>query len=290
MNVFFFGLGFSSRAAAKSIQALKGAEAQIAGTTRSAAKADALRADNIVPYLFDDAQSEATLAVGLAQATHVVHSIAPTEDGDAVLTHHLADLQQSKNLQWLCYYSTVGVYGNFDGAWIDENADCRPLNKRSQWRVSAEQKWRDFAAEKDVPLLVLRLAGIYGPGRSSFDKLASGKARRIIKPGQVFNRIHVADIGRVTALAAEQKLNGTFNLTDDMPAPPQDLITHAAEMLCIAPPPAVPFEEADMSPMARSFYSDNKRVSNAAIKKALGIDLLYPTYHEGLADIYRNRA
>lgn len=290
MNVFFFGLGFSSRAAATSIQALNGAATQIAGTTRSVAKADALKADNIVPHLFDGTRLDATLAAGLAQATHVVHSIAPTEGGDAVLTHYLTNLQQSKSLQWLCYYSTVGVYGNFDGAWIDESADCRPLNKRSQWRVSAEQKWRDFAAKKDLPLLILRLAGIYGPGRSSFDKLASGKARRIIKPGQVFNRIHVADIGRVTALAAAQKLNGTFNLTDDMPAPPQDLITHAADMLGIIPPPAVPFEEADMSPMARSFYSDNKRVSNTAIKKALGIDLLYPTYHEGLADIHRNGA
>ena len=136
-----------------------------------------------------------------------------------------------------------------------------------------------------MPLLVLRLAGIYGPGRSAFDKLREGTARRIVKPGQVFNRIHVEDIGRVTALAAQRKLSGTFNLADNEPAPPQDLIEYAARQMGVAVPPDVPFAEANMTPMARSFYSDNKRVSNKAIREALGIELLYPTYREGLAAI-----
>lgn len=288
MKLFFFGLGFSSHAAALMTRDLVDAKAHVSGTTRSVTKAYSLAEQHIDAYIFDGSAPAPALQPALADATHVIHSIAPDEHGDAVFMQHLNDLQHSKNLEWLCYYSTVGVYGNFDGAWIDEGADCHPINKRSQWRVTVEQQWRDFAAEKHVPLLILRLAGIYGPGRSSFDKLQSGKARRIIKPGQVFNRIHVDDIGRVTALAAKQKLSGTFNLADNEPAPPQDLITHAAEMMDVAPPPAIPFEDAEMTPMARSFYSDNKRVSNAAIKKALDIELLYPTYREGLAAIHGN--
>jgi nucleoside-diphosphate-sugar epimerase len=151
--------------------------------------------------------------------------------------------------------------------------------------VEVEQQWRDYSAGRGLPLMVLRLAGIYGPGRSAFDKLRDGTARRIVKPNQVFNRIHVEDIGRVTMLAAKAKLAGTFNLADDLPAPPQDVIAHAADLLGIAPPPEVRFETADMTPMARSFYADNKRVSNHAIKAALGAELLYPTYREGLAAI-----
>ena len=150
----------------------------------------------------------------------------------------------------------------------------------------AEAAWRDYARERGVPLAILRLAGIYGPGRSTFDKLRDGTARRVIKPGQVFNRIHVEDIGRVTALAAAARLEGTFNLADDEPAPPQDLVSHAAAMLGVAPPPEIAFDVANLTPMQRSFYADNKRVSNAAIKTALGIELLYPTYREGLASIF----
>ena len=141
-----------------------------------------------------------------------------------------------------------------------------------------------------MPLTILRLAGIYGPGRSSFDKLADGTARRVVKQGQVFNRIHVADIGRITALAAEQRLDGVFNLADDEPAPPQDLITYAAEKMGVAPPPEVPFETAEMTPMARSFYADNKRVSNKAIKDALGIELLFPDYRAGLDAVWKERS
>jgi nucleoside-diphosphate-sugar epimerase len=159
---------------------------------------------------------------------------------------------------------------------------------RSDWRVSAEQEWRDLAAARGVPLTILRLAGIYGPGRSTFEKLRAGTARRVIKPGQVFNRIHVADIARVTALAAEARVDGTFNLADDEPAPPQDVIEHAARMTGLPVPPDLPYETAEMTPMQRSFYRDNKRVSNRAIKEALGIDLLYPNYRVGLAQILEN--
>ena len=220
------------------------------------------------------------------RATHLVLSIPPDETGDPVLALHRDTLDAASDLQWIGYYSTVGVYGDFGGEWIDESAPTRPANPRAQRRVAAERQWRDYAAGRGLPLLVLRLAGIYGPGRSAFDKLRDGTARRIVKPGQVFNRIHVEDIGRVTQLAAERRLAGTYNLSDDEPAPRPDLVTHAAALLGVAPPPEIPFERAEMTEMARSFYADNKRVSSRAIKRALGIELLYPTYREGLAAIH----
>jgi nucleoside-diphosphate-sugar epimerase len=286
MNFFFFGMGYSSLATARAIHTLVDPAATIAGTTRNADNAGVLAYSSIRVHVFNGTEPGHTLTQDLLRASHVVVSIAPDEHGDPVLAHQRDTLDAAKNLQWLCYFSTVGVYGNFDGAWIDETAPRQPLNQRSRQRMLAEDAWRAYAGQRAIPLLILRLAGIYGPGRSSFDKLKDGTARRIVKPGQVFNRIHVDDIGRITALAAERRLSGIFNLADDEPAPPQDLITHAAAMMGIAPPPETPFDEAQMTPMARSFYSDNKRVSNAAIKAALGIELLYPTYREGLSSLY----
>lgn len=285
MEFFFFGMGYSSCAAAQAVHQLIDAQISISGTTRDAEKTSNCDGVDYRSHMFDGTKPGATLGKDLAAATHVIQSIAPDEDGDAVLIHHRENLECSDVLEWLCYFSTVGVYGNADGAWIDESAPCNPQNKRSQWRLLAEEQWRTFAKEKGVPLLILRLAGIYGPGRSAFDRLKAGTARRIIKPGQVFNRIHVKDIGRVTALAAKAKLAGTFNLADDEPAPPQDVVAHAANMAGTNPPPETPFADADMTKMARSFYADNKRVSNAAIKSALGVKLLYPTYRQGLLAI-----
>ncbi|GAB5427825.1 MAG: SDR family oxidoreductase [Devosia indica] len=282
-QAFFFGLGFSSINAAHAMR--ENGFARIGGTVRSSEKAAHLRAGGIDAVLFDGMAPGPEVGQALATASHVILSIAPDEAGDPALRHHRADLDAASQLQWLCYYSTVGVYGDFDGEWIDETAPLVPRNMRSDRRVLAEQAWRDYAAERGVPLCILRLAGIYGPGRSSFDKLRAGTARRVIKPGQVFNRIHVADIARVTALAADQRLDGTFNLADDEPAPPQDVIAHAAQMIGLDVPPDLPIETAEMTPMQRSFYRDNKRVSNRAIKQALGIELLYPDYRAGLAQI-----
>jgi len=282
MRVFFFGMGFSSLAAARAIHETIDRDAVIAGTTRSEEGLEAVAESPYRMHVFDGSAPGDTLREDLRRATHVVLSIPPTEDGDPALNLHRSDLDAAPDLEWICYYSTVGVYGDFGGQWIDETAPTRPINQRSAHRVVVEQQWRDYAAQRGVPLLILRLAGIYGPGRSSFDKLREGTARRIVKPGQVFNRIHVEDIGRVTALAAARKLAGTFNLADDEPAPPQDLIEYAARAMGVAVPLDVPFEQAQMTPMARSFYSDNKRVSNSAIKQALGIELLYPNYRVGL--------
>jgi dTDP-4-dehydrorhamnose reductase len=285
MKAFFFGLGFSSLAAVAALR-MQSEITDISGTVRTEDKADRLTVDGIRAHVFDGTMPGATLGGDLRQASHVVLSIAPGAEGDPALLHHRADLDAAEGLQWLCYYSTVGVYGDFGGEWIDETAPLVPRNDRSDRRVVAEQAWRDYAQARGVPLAILRLAGIYGPGRSTFDKLRDGTARRIVKPGQVFNRIHVQDIARVTALAAEARLDGTFNLADDEPAPPQDLVTHAAAMMGVEPPAAMPFDTAELTPMQRSFYADNKRVSNRLIKQALGIDLLYPNYREGLASIW----
>ena len=285
MKVLFFGLGFSSQASARAIR-IRDEYASIMGTVRTAERENALEATGLAAIVFDGTRPSPVVSVALADTTHVVVSIAPDADGDVVLRHHRADLDAAKDLEWICYYSTVGVYGDFDGAWIDESAPLVPRNMRSDLRVLAEQEWRDYAAQRGVKLCILRLAGIYGPGRSSFDKLRDGTARRIIKPGQVFNRIHVEDIARVTALAAERRLEGTFNMADDEPTPPQDVFEHAAGMMGVPVPPDMPFETAEMSPMQKSFYRDNKRVSNKAIKTALGIELLYPSFREGLAAIW----
>jgi nucleoside-diphosphate-sugar epimerase len=284
MQAFFFGLGFSSQASAQVLQQ-RAPSTRIAGTVRSQDKANALAEYSLQALLFDGGAKTPAVTEVLRTTTHVIQSIAPDDAGDPVLRLFRDDLRAAQKLEWLCYYSTVGVYGDFGGEWIDETAPLVPRNLRSDWRVLAEEEWRHFARESGLPLTILRLAGIYGPGRSTFDKLRSGTARRVIKPGQVFNRIHVADIARVTALAAEARLDGTFNLADDEPAPPQDVIEYAANMINMPVPSGLPYETADMTPMQRSFYRDNKRVSNRAIKSALGIDLLYPHYRAGLTQI-----
>lgn len=286
MKVFIFGLGFSSRAAVRALHSHVGAGLAIAGTTRGAEKGAALTLEGVATHVFDGTAPGQTLVPALCEASHVVVSAPPGNDGDPVLNHHGADLMASNALEWLCYYSTVGVYGDYGGAWIDESASPQPVNERSRRRVDAEQSWRAFAAGKGVPLVILRLAGIYGPGRSAIDKLKAGTSRRVVKPGQVFNRIHAADIGEATARAAERKLAGTFNLADHEPAPPQDPVGFSANLMGIDPPPEEHFDRAEMTEMARSFYGDNKRVSNAAIIRALDLELFYPTYRHGLVAIF----
>jgi nucleoside-diphosphate-sugar epimerase len=242
-----------------------------------------------VQHAFNGREKGETIGNALGRTSHVVVSIPPDEMGDPVLRLHREELDAAEGLEWLCYYSTVGVYGDFAGAWIDEKAPLVPRNARSDRRVAAEAEWRDYATARGVPLTILRLAGIYGPGRSAFDKLAEGTAHRIVKPGQVFNRIHVDDIARVTLAAAEAKLDGIFNLSDDEPAPPQDVVTYAAQLMGVEPPPEEDFATAEMSAMARSFYADNKKVSNRAIKQALGTELAYPDYRAGLRGIWESQ-
>jgi nucleoside-diphosphate-sugar epimerase len=285
MHLFFFGMGYSSLATAKAIHELADPKATIAGTTRTEEGVERLAESPYRLHLFDGTKPGSTLGPDLRQATHLVLSIPPNDSGDPAYNQHRADIDAA-DVKWICYFSTVGVYGDFGGEWIDETAPTRPVNKRSQQRVEIEQLWRDYAAKRGIPILVLRLAGIYGPGRSSFDKLREGTARRIVKPGQVFNRIHVDDIARMLAAAIDTPAGHTiYNLSDDEPAPPQDVVAYAAELLGLPVPPDIPFEQAGLTGMAASFWAEAKRVSNARIKTELGVALDYPTYREGLRAI-----
>jgi nucleoside-diphosphate-sugar epimerase len=223
------------------------------------------------------------MVAALAGTTHLLHSIPPGAEGDPVLRHYRSEIARLPTLQWIGYLSTVGVYGNSAGAVVDEKTEPHPNNERTRGRVVAESGWLAFGEEIGRPAQVFRLAGIYGPGRSALDKLKAGTARRIVKPGQVFNRIHVEDIASVLeASIARPRAGAIYNVADDEPAPPEDVITYGAELLGIEPPPEVPFEEADLTPMARSFYGDTRRISNALIKSELGVRLAYPNYREGL--------
>lgn len=279
MRLVIVGYGYSSRAIHG---ALDKSFHHLAVTCRTQEKADKLKAEGLDAVVFDGTAPSRDLQAALDQATHLVMSAGPDESGDPLLRHHT--LASAPALQWAGYLSTVGVYGDHQGAWVDETTELRPVSTRSRQRVAAEQAWQNATSSQGTTLGLFRLAGIYGRNRSALDKVRAGTARRIIKPGQVFNRIHVADIGRVVAAAARSGGDGQFNVTDDLPCPPQDVVTHAAALLGVEPPPEVTFEEADLSPMGRSFYGENKRVSNARIKQAFG-PLLYPTYREGLASL-----
>lgn len=284
MKLFVFGLGYSARAITEAVAA---PGTTISATTRSTDKAAALADTGIAPHIFSGTAPGETLAADLARADTLLVSIAPTDAGDPTLLHHGDAIAAAPNLTWMCYLSTIGVYGNADGAWVDESVPGSPSSRRARNRLAAEAAWQRLAEARGIPLMIARLAGIYGPGRSNFDKLRAGTARRILKPGQVFNRIHTADIGRIVSMAAERRLSGVFNVCDDEPAPPQEVMAHAADLLGVDRPPEVAFAQAEMSPMARAFYADNKRVSNQRIKNALGIEMLHPSYREGLAAVLR---
>lgn len=281
MRLFVFGAGYSSQAF---IEEVRETFDWIGGTTRSAEKAEMLRAKGITPFLFDGEKPGEGIAEALAEATHVLLSIAPDETGDPVLIHHGQDIARVRP-EWIAYLSTVGVYGDHDGAWVDETTPCKPVSKRSVQRVAAEEAWLDFAGSENLPVQIFRLSGIYGPGRNALENLRKGTARRLIKPGQVFNRIHVADIAGALAASMKQPQTNVFNLTDDEPAPPQDVVSHAALLLGVQPPEEVAFEDAKLTPMARSFYGENKRVSNRKIKEVLEYNFRLPNFRSALKNI-----
>lgn len=283
MRLFCFGFGYCAEALAERLAGRSGAS--VAGT-RTRARNDGGSAVEIAAFA-GDARS-ADVARLLEGATHVLVSIPPDLEGDPALRHHGADLAALSSLGWVGYLSTIGVYGDCGGAWIDETAPVRPQSERALRRVRAEEQWRQFGAQTGKRVQIFRLPGIYGPGRSVIDSLRRGEARRIVKPGQVFNRIHVADIAATLDLAmAGASEHDVFNVVDDEPAPPQDVIAFGAELLGLPVPPDTPFERASLSPMGRSFYDEVKRVRNERIKTALGVRLAFPTYREGLAAIVR---
>jgi nucleoside-diphosphate-sugar epimerase len=284
VRIFVFGLGYS---AGRFARAMAGRVEWVAGTVRGIDKAVAFAATpGVRPFVFDGKGPGVGVAEAAKAATHIVVSIPPGE-ADPVLEQHRASILAAPSLRWIGYLSTVGVYGNYGGAWVSEATTPHPVSERAKQRIAAEKAWSALAAERGVPLAIFRIAGIYGPGRNAFVNLAEGKAHRIVKPEQVFNRIHVDDI--VTALAAAVSLNtaGIVNLADDEPSPPQDVVAYAAKLAGVPPPPEVAFENADLSPMARSFYGDNKRVSNRRLRDELGVDLAYPNYRIALETMWR---
>jgi nucleoside-diphosphate-sugar epimerase len=283
MNLFCFGLGFS---AAHLVNAYRDRFTRIIGTTRSPEKRDQLTASGIEARLFGGGHHDERIAGDLAECDALLISASPEEGVDPVLRAYGDVIAASPRMSWIGYLSTIGVYGDQGGRWIDESEPVNPGSRRSRERVAVEQEWLALGERTGKPVQIFRLAGIYGPGRNAVRQLKAGTARRIIKPGQVFNRIHVEDIARTLLASMEKPRNGAiYNVCDDEPAPPQDVITFAAERLGIASPPEVPFEEADLSPMGRSFYGECKRVSNRLIREELGVTMAYPTYREAMRDL-----
>ncbi|WP_299600935.1 SDR family oxidoreductase [uncultured Tateyamaria sp.] len=274
-----FGHGYSAKALT---ELLIPQGWRVIGTTRSADKAAALTATGVEPLIFpDDDVSDA-----IRSATHLLISAGPDAEGDPVLRAVGDQIRaRADQFEWVGYLSTTGVYGDHGGEWVDEDTPLSPSTRRGQWRKDAEAAWQ---AIPGLPVHIFRLAGIYGPGRGPFAKVRAGTARRIIKPNQVFSRTHVEDIAEIVAASIARPAPGTaYNVCDDDPAPPQDVIEYAAQLLGLPTPPAEDFETAEMTPMARSFYAESKRVRNDRIKDELGVKLLYPTYKVGLTALLK---
>ena len=290
MRVFLLGAGYSARQFARLI----GNEANaIAGTTRFPDNFATLQQAGIEPVIFNDESSDtppAALAARLAEASHIVISIPP-RDGGVRLTSLVEQALAipGNKIAWIGYLSTVGVYGDHGGNAVDENTPCKPVSRRSLERLQDEQAWTLIGEKYQVPVALLRLSGIYGPGRNAFINLQNGTARRINKPGQVFNRIHVDDIAGALRLLASEKLGGIFNVSDNEPAPPQDVVAFAADIMGVTPPAETAFIDADLSPMARSFYGENKRVSNERLREA-GYQFIYPDYRHAFTQMWQDKS
>jgi nucleoside-diphosphate-sugar epimerase len=288
--LFCFGLGYSAQ---QYVKDFGHAQDRIAGTVRNREHAAQLAragigAWSVEALAFDGTASTPGIEALLAATDRLLVSVPPDQDGDPVLRHYAEALIAASRLQSIVYLSTVGVYGDHGGAWVDENAEPRPIAERSEARLTAERAWAALAGRAGKALAIFRLSGIYGPGRNALLQVASGSAKRIVKPGQVFNRIHVADIAAAIEAAFARRADGIFNVTDNEPTPPGMPIEFAAALLGVPPPPEVPFAEAApaMSEMARSFYAESKRVRNVRMKDGLGVRLAYPTYREGLRALF----
>ena len=286
-HMMFFGFGFCAAALAPRLQAQNW---QLSASCRTPEKAAQLQARNIRPVIWPEAGALLS-ADALTGVSHALISAPPNDAGDPTLAsagEALASI--AGDLQWLGYLSTTGVYGDHGGAWIDEDTPAGTIGARGQKRVDAETQWRAFSEAHGVPSMYFRLAGIYGPGRNQLTSVVNQTARRIDKPEQVFSRIHVEDIATILAASmARPDAGRAYSVCDDEPAPPQDVVAYAAELLGQSPPPLVPFEAAELSPMARSFYGDNKRIRNQRIKDELGVTLAYPSYREGLKALFDAR-
>jgi nucleoside-diphosphate-sugar epimerase len=267
---------------------------RIIGTVRGAERAadlNARQAGRLRALVFDGTSATPELRTAIGEADFVLASAPPDASGDPVLGAFGDDLAQAAHLRSIVYLSTVGVYGDCDGAWVDETTPAQPEAARSRERLAAENAWADLGRRRGAAVAIMRLAGIYGPGQNALVQVARGNPRRIIKPGQVFNRIHVADIAQAIDAAFARAASGIFNVADDEPTPPGDPIALAAQLKGLAPPPEIRFEDAapSMSPMALSFWQECRRVRNDKLKRELGVTLRYPTYREGLRALSQTR-
>ncbi len=280
MNLFIFGLGFSGRTIAERRLARGDT---VTGTVRSHDKAQALSAAGIPARVFGPDGHDNAIDADVAGSEALLISVPPGTGGDPVLAAYTRQIAAAPNLRWIGYLSTIGVYGDHGGAWVDEQTPATPTNARSIERAAAEQAWLAFGAANNIAVQIFRLAGIYGPGQSQLVQLARGTARRIVKPGQVFNRIHVEDIARAVDASLDRPRPGAiYNVTDNEPAPPQDVVTFAASLCGVAPPREISLDDAGLTAMGRSFYAESKRVRNDLLRNELGVTLAYPTYREGL--------
>lgn len=283
-----FGLGYS----AEHYVAMFGdGFSRIVGTVRGAERAAVLNArlaGRLKALVFDGKSATPELIHAIGEADAVLVSIPQDENGDPVLRAFGAAFNHAQRLRSIVYLSTVGVYGDRGGDWVDEESPAKPNSARSRERLAAEQAWREVGARRNIPVAILRLAGIYGPGRNAFAQISRGDARRIVKPGQVFNRIHVDDIAQAIDAAFARRASGIFNVADDEPSPPGDPLAFAARLLGVPPPPEIPYDEAapTMSPLAKSFWQECRRVNNDKLKRDLGVSLRYPTYREGLRALF----
>lgn len=280
MKLLIFGYGYSARYL---VAALNPAPDTVRITTRSVDKAAQAAVAGLIPRIFPGTD----LTEDISWATHILITAGPENGHDPVLAQlRDAFATHAKRLNWVGYLSTTGVYGDHGGGWVDETTPLTPTTERGHARVSAEGEWVALWRDHGLPLHIFRLAGIYGPGRGPFEKVRDGTARRIIKQGQVFSRIHVEDIAQALTASMDRPAPGAiYNLCDDDPAPPQDVIAHAATLLGLPLPHEIPFDQAQLSPMAASFYAESKRVDNSRAKSDLGLRLRYPDYRAGLAAI-----
>lgn len=279
-HLFCFGYGYTCDFLG---EALLREGWRVSGTTRDNDKKTALRARGVKAWLFDYQKPLGDPAAFLDGVTHLLISTPPDDDGDPAFNIHAGDILDVPTLRWIGYLSSTTVYGDRAGSVVDENAIVEPNSKRGARRARAEAQWMSLFHERNLPVHIFRLAGIYGPGRSAIDTIRAGLARRVDKPGQVFSRVHVDDIASVLAASMRNPNPGAvYNVADDFPAPSHEVISYACELLGMAPPPLIPYEQADLTPMARSFYSDNKRVNNERMKRELGVRLQYPDYKSGL--------
>jgi nucleoside-diphosphate-sugar epimerase len=285
VRLFVFGLGYSAQAFVRRERASLEA---VTATVTGAAKAEALAKDGLKMHVFDGTAADPAVAADIAGSDAILVSVPPDAAGDPALRAFGEAIAAAPRPRWIGYLSTVGVYGDHGGAWVDEQSETRPVNDRSQRRLDAERAWLRLGERAGKAVHVFRLAGIYGPGSNALVNVLAGRARRIVKPGQIFNRIHVDDIAAVLAATLPRAdAREIWNVADDEPSPPQDVIAYAAKLLGVPPPPEIAFADAKLAGLALSFWLESKRVSNRRIHDELKLALAYPSYHDGLAALMR---